>query len=115
LSINSADDDVYGMETMIVILFSILIAQLSKTYIQAMKVDRLEYDVDRLFQLTRICTERFLFWYKLMFKVAGSFILQIKDIEDVELANALRELQIQIDQKSQSEERKISQGANENP
>ena len=35
--------------------------------------------------------------------------------EDVELANALRELQIQIDQKSQSEERKISQGANEKP
>ena len=35
--------------------------------------------------------------------------------EEVELANALRELQIQIDQKSQSEERKISQGANEKP
>ena len=63
LSVNSADDDVYGMETMIVILFNTLIAQLSTTYIQAMKVDRLEYDVDRLFQLTRICTERFLFWY----------------------------------------------------
>ena len=35
--------------------------------------------------------------------------------EEVELANALRELQIQIDPKSQSEKRKISQGANEKP
>nr|XP_058947613.1 transient receptor potential cation channel subfamily V member 4-like [Pocillopora verrucosa] len=47
------------MGTMIVILLNILIAQLSTTYIQAKKVARLEYDVDRILQLTRM--ERFPF------------------------------------------------------
>ena len=42
-----------------VILLNILIAQMSTTYTQAKKVARLEYDVDRILQLTRM--ERFPF------------------------------------------------------
>ena len=41
------------MGTVIVILLNILIAQMSTDYIQAKKVARLEYDVDRILQLTR--------------------------------------------------------------
>ncbi|PFX13145.1 Transient receptor potential cation channel subfamily V member 3 [Stylophora pistillata] len=47
------------MGTVTVILLNILIAQMSTTYTQAKKVARLEYDVDRIFQLTRM--ERFPF------------------------------------------------------
>ena len=47
------------MGTVIVILLNILIAQMSTTYTQAKKVARLEYDVDRILQLTRM--ERFPF------------------------------------------------------
>ena len=47
------------MGTVIVILFNILIAQMSTTYTQAKKVAHLEYDVDRILQLTRM--ERFPF------------------------------------------------------
>ena len=42
-----------------VILLNILVAQMSTTYTQARKVARLEYDVDRILQLTRM--ERFPF------------------------------------------------------
>ena len=45
------------MGTVTLILLNILIAQMSKTYTQAKKVARLEYDVDRILQLTRM--ERF--------------------------------------------------------
>ena len=45
--------------TVIVILLNILIAQMSTTYTQAKRVARLEYDVDRILQLTRM--ERFPF------------------------------------------------------
>ena len=47
------------MGTVTVILLNILIAQMSTTYTQAKKVTRLEYDVDRILQLTRM--ERFPF------------------------------------------------------
>ena len=47
------------MGTVIVILLSILIAQMSTTYTQAKRVARLEYDVDRILLLTRM--ERFPF------------------------------------------------------
>ena len=47
------------MGTVIVILLNILIAQMSTTYIQAKKIARVEYDVDRILQLTRM--ERFPF------------------------------------------------------
>ena len=47
------------MGTVLVILLNILIAQMSTTYIQAKKVAHLEYDVDRILQLTRM--ERFPF------------------------------------------------------
>ena len=47
------------MGTVTVILLNILIAQMSTTYTQAKKVARLEYDVDRILQLTRM--ERFPF------------------------------------------------------
>ncbi|PFX19708.1 Retrovirus-related Pol polyprotein from transposon 17.6 [Stylophora pistillata] len=42
------------MGTVSVILLNILITQMSTTYIQAKKVARLEYDVDRILQLTRM-------------------------------------------------------------
>ena len=42
------------MGTVTVILLNILIAQMSTTYAQAKKVARLEYDVDRILQLTRM-------------------------------------------------------------
>ncbi|XP_022806760.1 uncharacterized protein LOC111343834 [Stylophora pistillata] len=42
------------MGTVIVVLLNILIAQMSTTYIQAKKVAHLEYDVDRILQLTRM-------------------------------------------------------------
>ena len=41
------------MGTVIVFFLNILIAQMSTDYIQAKKVARLEYDVDRILQLTR--------------------------------------------------------------
>ena len=47
------------MGTVLVILLNILIAQMSTAYIQAKKVARVEYDVDRILQLTRM--ERFPF------------------------------------------------------
>ena len=47
------------MGTVTVILLNILIAQMSTTYTQVKKVARLEYDVDRILQLTRM--ERFPF------------------------------------------------------
>ena len=47
------------MGTVIGILLNILIAQMSTTFTQAKKVARLEYDVDRILQLTRM--ERFPF------------------------------------------------------
>ena len=47
------------MGTVTVVLLNILIAQMSTTYTQAKKVARLEYDVDRILQLTRM--ERFPF------------------------------------------------------
>ena len=47
------------MGTVTVILLNILVAQMSTTYTQAKKVARLEYDVDRILQLTRM--ERFPF------------------------------------------------------
>ena len=50
------------MGTVTVILLNILIAQMSTTYTQAKKVARLEYDVDRILQLTRM--ERFPFFGK---------------------------------------------------
>ena len=42
------------MGTVTLILFNILIAQMSTTYTQAKRVARLEYDVDRILQLTRM-------------------------------------------------------------
>ena len=45
--------------TVTVILLNILAAQMSTTYSQVKKVARLEYDVDRILQLT--CMERFPF------------------------------------------------------
>ena len=42
------------MGTVTVILLNILVAQMSTTYTQARKVARLEYDVDRILQLTRM-------------------------------------------------------------
>ena len=47
------------MGTVTVILLNILVAQMSTTYTQASKFARLEYDVDRILQLTRM--ERFPF------------------------------------------------------
>ena len=47
------------MGTVTVILLNILVAQMSTTYTRAKKVARLEYDVDRILQLTRM--ERFPF------------------------------------------------------
>ena len=47
------------MGTVTVILLNILVAQMSTTYTQARKVARLDYDVDRILQLTRM--ERFPF------------------------------------------------------
>ena len=47
------------MGTVTVILLNILVSQMSTTYTQAKKVARLEYDVDRILQLTRM--ERFPF------------------------------------------------------
>ena len=47
------------MGTVTVILLNILTAQMSTTYTQVKKVARLEYDVDRILQLTRM--ERFPF------------------------------------------------------
>ena len=47
------------MGTVTVILLNILVAQMSTTYTQAKKVARVEYDVDRILQLTRM--ERFPF------------------------------------------------------
>ena len=50
------------MGTVTVILLNILIAQMSTTYTQAKKVARLEYDVDRILQLTRMERFPFLVW-----------------------------------------------------
>ena len=48
------------MGTVTVILLNILVAQMSTTYTQAKKVARLEYDVDRILQLTRMARFPFL-------------------------------------------------------
>ena len=40
--------------TVTVILLNILVAQMSTTYSQVKKVARLEYDADRILQLTRM-------------------------------------------------------------
>ena len=42
------------MGTVTVILLNILVAQMSTTYSQVKKVARLEYDTDRILQLTRM-------------------------------------------------------------
>ena len=42
------------MGTVTVILLNILVAQMSTTYSQVKKVARLEYDADRILQLTRM-------------------------------------------------------------
>ena len=66
------------MGTVTVILLNILVAQMSTTYTQAKKVARLEYDVDRILQLTRM--ERFPFLVSkdsLLMKLQGYIILLI--------------------------------------
>ena len=66
------------MGTVTVILLNILVAQMSTTYTQARKVARLEYDVDRILQLTRM--ERFPFLVSkdsLLMKLQGYIILLI--------------------------------------
>lgn len=63
--------------TVIVILFNILIAQMSTTYTQAKKVARLEYDVDRILQLTRM--ERFSFLnLRVKYYKEGDWISEMK-------------------------------------
>ncbi|PFX12115.1 hypothetical protein AWC38_SpisGene23977 [Stylophora pistillata] len=65
------------MGTVTVILLNILIAQMSTTYIQAKKVARLEYDVDRILQLTRM--ERFPFLnLRVKYYKEGDWISEIK-------------------------------------
>ncbi|XP_022809422.1 uncharacterized protein LOC111346398 [Stylophora pistillata] len=65
------------MGTVTVILLNILIAQMSTTYIQAKKVARLEYDVDRILQLTRM--ERFPFLnLRVRYYKEGDWISEIK-------------------------------------
>lgn len=47
------------MAAVVVILLNILIAQMSSTYIEAKKMARLLYDVDRMFIITRLEHSRF--------------------------------------------------------
>ncbi|XP_058942053.2 uncharacterized protein [Pocillopora verrucosa] len=70
------------MGTVIVILLNILIAQMSTTYIQAKKVARLEYDVDRILQLTRM--ERFPFLHlRMKYYKEGGWISEKKLAEEL--------------------------------
>ncbi|PFX11701.1 hypothetical protein AWC38_SpisGene24471, partial [Stylophora pistillata] len=65
-----------------VILLSILIAQMSTTYTQAKKVARLEYDVDRILQLTRM--ERFHFLnLRVKYFKEGDWISEMKLAQDL--------------------------------
>ncbi|PFX15099.1 hypothetical protein AWC38_SpisGene20699 [Stylophora pistillata] len=65
------------MGTVTVILLNILIAQMSTTYIQAKKVARLEYDVDRILQFTRM--ERFPFVnLRVKYYKEGDWLSEIK-------------------------------------
>ncbi|XP_066015291.1 uncharacterized protein [Pocillopora verrucosa] len=65
------------MGTVTVILLNILIAQMSTTYTQAKKVARLEYDVDRILQLTRM--ERFPFLnLRVKYYKEGDWISEMK-------------------------------------
>lgn len=65
------------MGTVIVILFNILIAQMSTTYTQAKKVARLEYDADGILQLTRM--ERFPFLnLRVKYYKEGDWISEMK-------------------------------------
>lgn len=65
------------MGTVTVILLNILIAQMSTTYTQAKKVARLEYDVDRILQLTRM--ERFpLLNLRMKYYKEGEWISEMK-------------------------------------
>nr|XP_058942651.1 uncharacterized protein LOC131770950 [Pocillopora verrucosa] len=65
------------MGTVTVILLNILVAQMSTTYTQAKKVARLEYDVDRILQLTRM--ERFPFLnLRVKFYKEGDWISEMK-------------------------------------
>nr|XP_058966812.1 transient receptor potential cation channel subfamily A member 1-like [Pocillopora verrucosa] len=70
------------MGTVLVVLLNILIAQMSTTYIQAKKVARLEYDVDRILQLTRI--ERFPFLnLRMKYYKEGEWISEKKLAEEL--------------------------------
>ncbi|XP_058942651.2 uncharacterized protein [Pocillopora verrucosa] len=65
------------MGTVTVILLNILVAQMSTTYTQAKKVARLEYDLDRILQLTRM--ERFPFLnLRVKFYKEGDWISEMK-------------------------------------
>ncbi|XP_022806761.1 uncharacterized protein LOC111343835 [Stylophora pistillata] len=70
------------MGTVLVILLNILIAQMSTTYKQAKKVARLEYDVDRILQLTRM--ERFPFLnLRVKYYKEGEWISETKLAEEL--------------------------------
>ncbi|CAH3156923.1 unnamed protein product, partial [Pocillopora meandrina] len=70
------------MGIVIVILLNILIAQMSTTYTQAKKVARLEYDVDRILQLTRM--ERFPFLnLRVKYYKEGDWISEMKLVQDL--------------------------------
>ncbi|XP_066015367.1 transient receptor potential cation channel subfamily V member 5-like [Pocillopora verrucosa] len=70
------------MGIVIVILLNILIAQMSTTYTQAKKVARLEYDVDRILQLTRM--ERFPFLnLRVKYYKEGDWISEMKLAQDL--------------------------------
>ncbi|CAH3129400.1 unnamed protein product, partial [Pocillopora meandrina] len=65
------------MGTVTVILLNILVAQMSTTYTQAKKVAHLEYDVDRILQLTRM--ERFPFLnLRVKYYKEGDWISEMK-------------------------------------
>ncbi|XP_022806913.1 uncharacterized protein LOC111343974 [Stylophora pistillata] len=65
------------MGTVTVILLNILVAQMSTTYTQAKKVARLEYDVDRILQLSRM--ERFPFLnLRVKYYKEGDWISEMK-------------------------------------
>ena len=63
------------MGTVTVILLNILIAQMSSKYTQAKKVARLDYDVDRILQLTRM--ERFPFLVNIRYVMRKNLIQHI--------------------------------------
>ncbi|CAH3129267.1 unnamed protein product, partial [Pocillopora meandrina] len=70
------------MGIVIVILLNILIAQMSTTHTQAKKVARLEYDVDRILQLTRM--ERFPFLnLRVKYYKEGDWISEMKLAQDL--------------------------------